>query len=212
MGKTNEAYEIIKNKILEGELLPLSDISEDELQSELSLSRTPIHEALQLLEKEGFVNIYPRKGTIVAEMTLDLIFGVYEARELNEPYITRHACSILPDAWIEKMKQEYEAFLINEENFTDVKARRHYIELDRELHGKILETCRNIFLKSMMANIYDHSHRLRVRTDRQNKRYDLSVKEHLNIINALLDRNPDAAEQAAREHVMRSKETAFKYY
>lgn len=212
MGKTSEAYMVIKNKILEGELLPLADISEDELQSELSLSRTPVHEALQLLEKEGFVNIYPRKGTIVSEMTLDLIFGVYEARELNEPYITRHACSILPDAWLGQMKKEYEDFLTNEQNFTDVGARRHYIELDRELHGKILETCRNTFLRGMMANIYDHSHRLRVRTDRQNKRYDLSINEHLDIINALLARDPDAAEQAALEHVIRAKETAFKYY
>lgn len=212
MGKVSEAYEKIKNKILEGELLPLADISEDELQNELSLSRTPIHEALQILEKEGFVNIYPRKGTIVSEMTLDLIFGVYEARELNEPYITRHACAILPDIWLNKMKKEYEDFSAIGQNIKDVEARRHYIELDRELHGKILETCRNTFLKSMMANIYDHSHRLRVRTDRQNKRYDLSVNEHLAIIEALLARDPDAAEQVAREHVIRSKETAFKYY
>ena len=63
--KSQTAYELIKQKIFDGVYPPLSDISEEILQQELGIGRTPIHEALQRLGDEGFVNIYPRKGTIV---------------------------------------------------------------------------------------------------------------------------------------------------
>lgn len=64
--KSDIAYEIIKEKIIKGELQPLSDISEEALQQELNISRTPIREAIQKLSKEGFVYIYARKGTLVS--------------------------------------------------------------------------------------------------------------------------------------------------
>ena len=85
MGKTDYAYEYIKGKIISGEYPPLSDISEDTLQKELEVSRTPVREAILRLEKEDLVHVYPRKGTIVSAITLDLIEDVYGVRELIEP-------------------------------------------------------------------------------------------------------------------------------
>ena len=81
--KADEAYNIIKNKIINLELRPLSDLSEEAFQRELGISRTPIREAIQRLAKEGFVRIYSRKATIVSDITLDLINSVYEVRLLN---------------------------------------------------------------------------------------------------------------------------------
>lgn len=90
--KAQIAYNIIKDKILKGELPPLSDISEESLQDELDISRTPVREAIQKLKKEGFVYIYSRKGTIVSDITVDLTKSIYEVRALNEPYAARCAC------------------------------------------------------------------------------------------------------------------------
>ena len=64
LGKTDIAYEYLKNKIVTWEIPPMSDISEEQLQKELDISRTPIREAILRLEKDGFVYLYPRKGTI----------------------------------------------------------------------------------------------------------------------------------------------------
>lgn len=83
--KAEEAYEIIKRKIIMLEMRPTSDISEEALIQELNISRTPIREAIQRLAKDRFVIIYPRKGTIVSDISIDLINCVYEVRLLNEP-------------------------------------------------------------------------------------------------------------------------------
>ena len=91
--KAEEAYEIIKRKIIILEMRPTSDISEEALIQELNISRTPIREAIQRLAKDRFVIIYPRKGTIVSDISIDLINCVYEVRLLNEPYMARQTSS-----------------------------------------------------------------------------------------------------------------------
>jgi Transcriptional regulators len=211
-GKSKQAYEIIKNKIFEGIYPPQSDISEDVLQQELGISRTPIHEALQKLNEEGFVNIYPRKGTIVTDLSLDKIYWIYEARELNEPFITRHSYDRISAKWLMRMKEEFQKFPTSPLASTDHNTRQHFIELDYELHNMIVSTCRNDFLREMMSNVNDHSQRLRIRVSRLNREYECSVNEHLDIINALLDRSPDDAEQAAIAHIRAAKAKAFDYY
>ena len=146
--KSQTAYELIKQKIFDGVYPPLSDISEEILQQEMGISRTPIHEALQRLSDEGFVNIYPRKGTIVSEMTLDTIYWIYEARELNEPYITRHACGRLSVPWLKRMLKEYQARRDNDDKILTLGERKHFIQLDFELHNTIIATCRNDFIRN----------------------------------------------------------------
>jgi len=95
--KKKLAYLLIKEKILDGTLAPLEDISEDELMKELGVSRTPVREAFQQLEKEGFVYIYPRKGTIVTDITINLVHQLFEARFLNEPHMSCKACGRIPE-------------------------------------------------------------------------------------------------------------------
>lgn len=211
IGKRQEAYLYIKRKIIEGGLQPLSDVSEEELQAELNISRTPIRQALQQLSEEGFVHIYPRKGTIVADIPLDMVHWLYEIRELNEPYITERACGNLSEEWLSDIKQRFMAFKENK-GFQDSKVRRYYIELDKELHTVILQTCRNRFLRNAMENVYDHSHWLRVRISMANKEYDGSIEEHLQIIEALLAQDAEKAREAALHHIELSKKMTFKYY
>ena len=101
--KSDYAYQELKNRIISGQMPPLSDVSEEQLQKELGVSRTPIREAIQKLEKEHFVMIYPRRGTLVSDITLDLIYSIYEVRLLNEPFIARSACRYIVNEWIDHM-------------------------------------------------------------------------------------------------------------
>ena len=77
--------------ILTGELSPRIDISEKQLQQELGISRTPVHEALKRLQDEGFVETYARKGTFVADVTIETVQDIYETRLLIEPFMTKNA-------------------------------------------------------------------------------------------------------------------------
>ena len=106
MGKTDYAYEYIKGKIISGEYPPLSDISEDTLQKELEVSRTPVREAILRLEKEDLVHVYPRKGTIVSAITLDLIEDVYGVRELIEPAMVLSSMHQLDREWLTGVREK----------------------------------------------------------------------------------------------------------
>lgn len=204
------AYELIKNKIVEGELQPLSDISEDELQKELDISRTPIREALQKLQKEGFVYIYPRKGTIVAEVTEDLIKEIYYMRVLNEPHIVRQACRHIPEEWLEGKR---EAFLQPPSHLDPIAQRRHYMFLDRDLHMGFLKYCNNRFLENIMAVVYDHNHRIRLKvSDPRLYNGDHSIEEHLEIIDAALSKDYDKIESVVSLHVQNSCSISVRYF
>lgn len=206
--KAQIAYNIIKDKILKGELPPLSDISEESLQEELDISRTPVREAIQKLKKEGFVYIYSRKGTIVSDITVDLTKSIYEVRTLNEPYTARCACGKIPKDRLLRMR---DAWTAPPENLTAEEERDYFINLDRDLHNMILEYTDNVFLKDMLQIVNDHSHRIRIRTSKRNKEYDCSIKEHIEIIEAFLEEDADKVEERVRYHIENAIQEAYKY-
>ena len=179
--KSDIAYEIIKEKIIKGELQPLSDISEEALQQELNISRTPISEAIQKLSKEGFVYIYARKGTLVSPVNEEIIHAVYEVRLLNEPYISRSVCNVIDEKWLYDIK------------------------------NRIIKYCNNIFLKDALRIVSDHSQRIRYRTSHVNTDYERSVKEHLEIIEAFLEKNADKVEEKTRTHIIMCQQDSLKY-
>ena len=206
--KADIAYEIIKEKIIKGELAPLSDISEEELQQELNISRTPIREAIQKLSKEGFVIIYARKGTLVSPVNEEIIHAVYEVRLLNEPYISKSVCNIIDQKWLCDMKNK---FLHCPKELSGNEKKDYFISLDTELHGGIIKYCNNIFLKDALRIVSDHSQRIRYRTSHVNTDYERSVKEHIEIIDSFLERHPDKIEEKTRTHIIMCQQDSLKY-
>lgn len=207
--KSERAYLEIKRKIIFGELLPMSEVSEEQLQKELNISRTPIREALQRLAKEHFVLIYPRRGTIVSDITLDVINSIYEIRLLNEPYIARSACRYISQKSIDEL---YQAFSDTSLNLEDREKRDYYIEMDRKLHNMLTEHTNNFMLKDLFQIVNDHNHRIRIMTSKRNMNYQRSIEEHLEILRALRDRDEDRIEQSVRNHILTAKKEAFEYY
>ena len=83
----NKAYQIIKERIMSCDYKPNTFLNEADLIEEIDASRTPIREALNKLEQEGFVQIIPKKGVMVTGLTLVEINQTFEARILLEPFI-----------------------------------------------------------------------------------------------------------------------------
>ncbi len=207
--KADEAYDIIKNKIINLELRPLSDLSEDVFQKELNISRTPIREAIQRLAKEGFVRIYSRKATIVSDITLDLINSVYEVRLLNEPYLAKLACRHVSDEHIKRLK---DGFLRLKDNCESRDNREYYIALDKELHDMLIKYSSNEFLQDLFRVINDHNQRIRIQTSRRNTSYYKSIEEHLEILAAFEKRDEMVVEASVRIHIQNAKKEAFEFY
>ncbi|MCI8512551.1 MAG: GntR family transcriptional regulator [Lachnospiraceae bacterium] len=208
MGKTDYAYEYVKEKIISGEYPPLSDISEDILQKELNVSRTPVREALLRLEKEDMVYIYPRKGTIVTAVTLDLIEDIYGVRELVEPSMAVSSMQMVSKEWLLDIKKRFAEV---PEGLTEPELRRYYIDLDTEFHSKSIANCPNRYLTRLMNNIHDQNLRLRIISSHPTEG-EGSIEEHAALIDALLEGDAKKLEKLLKEHLAISKLRTIQHF
>ena len=157
IAKSQSAYEYIKEMILTGELSPRIDISEKQLQQELGISRTPVHEALKRLQDEGFVETYARKGTFVADVTIETVQDIYETRLLIEPFMTKNAVDLVPKDWMEDLRRRL-LHIESLQSRTDLLA---VMKMDTELHTTIASYCSNRFLRESLHLVYEHDRRVR---------------------------------------------------
>lgn len=205
--KSDVAYQWIKEQIIVGAFPPLSDLSDHELQIALDMSRTPVREALLRLEQDSLVIIYPRKGTIVTDVTRDMIDKVYEVRRLIEPTISVDVMDQLDRDWLLDMQEKLTHPPAGEDGKvkgTDDKVRHYFIELDDLLHRTIIEHCSNQYLSRAMFSVHDQNRRLRYATSHPMVGDDTSVDEHLRIVEALLAWDEEQVYAATLEHLERS--------
>lgn len=81
-----KVYEELKIAITEQVLLPGSVLNERKIAEQLSVSRTPVREAMQMLETEGWVTILPRRGFFVNPITIEEVQEICEARRLHNAF------------------------------------------------------------------------------------------------------------------------------
>lgn len=209
MGKTDSAYDYIKEKIINGEYPPMSDLSEDKLQKDLNISRTPVREAILRLEKEDFVYVYPRKGTIVTDLTQDLIEDIYEVRLLIEPKMVSSTMHLVDKSWLTDIRRR---FTEPDPELKGEHLRRYYIELDTELHSRIMAGCPNRYMRRLMKNIYDQNQRLRIACSRADAEDDRTTEEHVAIVDALLKGDKTELEAMVLEHLEGSRERTMRSF
>ena len=87
------ASEIIREAIIDGRLAPGQRLKEEELARELGISRTPVREALVILEGEGLVESVPKRGASVRAYAADDLDDMYQLRALLEGYAARRAAT-----------------------------------------------------------------------------------------------------------------------
>lgn len=196
--KKQMAYGTIKKRIINNTLKQGEVVSEAELANELKISKTPIREALQQLESEGLIKNIPRKGTFVTNITIEDIREIYEIREIIECGAVRLAALRADIGELENIRKEYDPIV--EDNDSNPE---NLLWIGEKLHGFIFESLNNRRLSALHSNLQDNVDRLRsyfVRRSGQERLKESHV-EHLEIIDALLARDPDRAEKAMRNHI-----------
>ena len=200
--KADIAYEQIKHKIITGTLKPMIDINEEALQKELNFSRTPIREALLKLQVNGYIVVFPNKGTFVTPVSRELIDEIYDMRLLNEPYICKRACHFIPKDLLLMLKSQ-----LSDVRERDLNNKDYFISLDSDLHLQLLKFCNNSFLISAMQNVYDHNERIRYFASDPIE--DHSIDEHIAIIDAILNKDDAAIDKAVIAHITASKQISI---
>lgn len=198
----NIVYQELKKRIIEKELVPGEKVNQDQLKEELDVSRTPIQTALVKLEQERLVDLVPRRGFFVREITLGETVAYYEIREVMEGLAARKAAKCINDEQIRKLDKFFTALPISE-NPSDMK--KYAIE-DRKFHSYVLEIAHTELLSNMFStfNILTISYQLPsqsglIRTPKE------TIDEHRSIIDAICSKDAEQAEIYMKQHLQRSR-------
>jgi len=192
-GISDMVYDRLRDAILSAELRPNRRLVEDELAEWLSVSRTPIREALLRLEQEGLVE--RDRGWIVREINPTEIRARLECRLAIEGYAARLAAARRTDADIEKLR------VLSEEMEVAEITRLEFNRINDDFHKTIAEAAGNLVLAKLLSqtkmNYWDLSVPVIFGPEVDRKVHS----DHHALIDAIVEGDGDKAEKIAREHV-----------
>lgn len=204
----NSAYDIIRRRIIHLEYGPGLNLDEKTLVEELGLSRTPVREALIRLSGEGLIDIQKNKGAKVSELNLNTLQSIFEAGDLIERAYTRLACLRRDQDDLDRInaaRLQFEQDVANR----DVSA---MVTSNTAFHLRITEASRNkYFLDSYRRILVDHERIAQIwYTDNFNRDDQdadkLACQQHLELAQAIENRDAEAAEAVSIAHANACKE------
>ncbi|MYZ48920.1 GntR family transcriptional regulator [Rhizobiales bacterium L72] len=195
------AYETLKRAITEMDIYDHPDeirLDERQLSQDLAVSRTPVREAITLLEQEGFVRSVPRRGIFVVRKTKQEILDMIAVWAALESMSARLATKAASDADFQKLKDLFAEY----ERERPADHISEYSDANIAFHQAVIRLGGCKLIEDMTANLFIHMRAIRKVTIRQDNRAERSVVDHRNIINALVARDADLAERLVREHTL----------
>lgn len=191
-GLTNKVYETLKKRLIMCEYKPNSVINEAQIATELGCSRTPAREAIIQLVRQGFLQIIPKKGIYVTAITANEIMQIFQARKEIEPVALRMGISKLDD---EVLRDFLGKFTNKKKDVIDA------FKLDTAMHLYFVECCSNDFIIDMMHSVFDKNTRIIIASTENKLHVDESRREHVDILNHLLNKRYDEACLELSEHI-----------
>ncbi|MCR4436497.1 MAG: GntR family transcriptional regulator [Clostridiales bacterium] len=199
-------FNTLRDAIIVGELKPGERLMEVKLAEKMGVSRTPVREAIRKLELEGLVDILPRKGAHVADLSIKDIVDVLEIRASLDSLATSLAAEKITDEELKELKHINAQFA----GFVEKDNLQGSIKKDVEFHDIIYRASRNEKLLQIISNLREQVHRFRViyLKDFGNNRE--LIKEHEEIYESLLNKDPQKALQTAHTHIKNQEKAIIK--
>ena len=190
-----QAYQYILEAIQQQSLKPGDRLREADLAELIGLSRTPIREALSRLEAEGLIVNDSVRGMMVTELDYSMTSELYIVRELLEGAAARLAAQHASEVELTILQEVCANYEHCEDDAFELAA------ANRQFHDIIYRCAHNRYLLKTLNSLHDTMALLGVTTLTSAERRRNTIEEHVGILNAILDRNPDLAEQRMREHI-----------
>lgn len=188
----------ITQRILNGQLPPGTPLRQEQLATELSVSRTPLREALRVLRSEGFVAESDGNGTLhVVSLSLEHTRDVYEVRAVVDGLAARLASLRASEEDLREMEQRVSAI---EEACRPFDLQR-FVDVHAEFHLAVLRAARTMTQLGMETVVQMSSRMLYPRLNKNHERMTASAGEHREILEAIAAREPEEAERRARLHI-----------
>lgn len=190
-------FQALRQAIITGEFAPGERLMEIKLANKLGVSRTPVREAIRMLELEGLVVMIPRRGAEVARITEKDLRDALEVRTAIEELSVELACERIDEKGKEKLKQACNDF----KAAIDTKHVQNIVDMDVKFHEVIFEITNNQRLISIAQNLREQVYRYRVEYVKDFSYHDVLVDEHYQITNAILTNNVVTAKKIMRNHL-----------
>lgn len=195
-------FQTLREAILKGDLRPGERLMELQLASKLGVSRTPIREAIRILEQEGLAVTIPRKGAEVARMTEKNMEDVLQIREALDELAVQIACDKMTESQLHNLTIAMKNF----ENAIQAGNLDRMIACDVEFHDIIYESTDNPKLVTLLNNLREQIYRYRVEYLKEKENYPLLIQEHQAILDALKEKNKERVVTAMHTHIRNQAE------
>ena len=194
-------FNTLRQAILRGELKPGERLMEIRLANQLGVSRTPIREAIRMLELEGLVIMIPRKGAQVAQITEKDLNDFLEVRLGLEELATRFACERIRSEALGDLYRASRKF----ESLLETDDLQALAKADVEFHDIIYQATDNARLVQLLNNLREQMYRYRIEYLKDVKARRSLVEEHDALWEALKECDLERAQMIMREHIERQQ-------
>ncbi len=197
-----KAYRALKRAIIDMDIYSSPEqawIDERQLSEQLGVSRTPVREAILMLEQQGFVKSMPRRGIMVIKKTKREVVEMIQVWAALEGMATRLVTQNATDIDIARLRLLFREFNSGHrpEDFLS-----EYSTANIRFHQTIIELSGSALIAEMTENLLLHVRGIRQLTIGRDHRAARSIEDHLQIIEALEKRDTELAEKLARNHTL----------
>jgi DNA-binding GntR family transcriptional regulator len=197
----NQAYQALKQAITSANIYAHPTeirLDERQLSQQLGVSRTPIREAMTLLEQEGFLRTEPRRGVYIIRKTKKQIIEMIQVWAALESMAARLVTQRASDQEIARLRHLFDEF----DSSAPDEHVDEYSDANIAFHQAIIRMSGCQLIGDITENLFIHVRAIRKVTIRQGNRAARSIVDHMKIIEAIEKRDTDLAERLVREHTL----------
>lgn len=187
----------LKGLIVEGDLPPGTPLRLAQIAERLGVSVMPVRDALRLLESERLVVLTPRRGAVVAELSLEDAEETYAIRVALESLAARHAIGRVKDADLAEIRELFGRMIAA----TEAGCLKDFIAADHDFHMRLYAASGREQLVRHISDLVDRSRRYAPYAYRAWQPLDSALAAHRPLFEAILARDPSLVELLTREHM-----------
>jgi len=195
----DRAYAMLRQAIADADIYQTREeirLDDRALSESLGVSRTPVREAMTLLEQEGFLRTVPRRGIYIVRKSKREIVEMVQMWAALESMAARLATQKATDEEIARLRHMFDDF----REATPAEHIAEYSNANIAFHQAIVELSKSQIILDTIKNIFIHVRAIRRLTISQSDRASRSIVDHLRIVEALEKRDTELAERLVREH------------
>ena len=196
----------LRDAILKGQLKPGERLLENHLADKLGVSRTPVREALRMLEQENLVELIPRRGAQVLDIIAEDIKNILEIRSALEVVSIRHACQKMDNDSLKELKKHNAEF----EAAFEARDYEGVATADEKFHDVIFSAAGNKRLVVIISNIQAQVYRYRMAYLKVYETKTAVLNHHRNIIEAIEKHDAALGEKVMAEHIEHQTQVILK--